>query len=571
MAFARLGRAERAAADFAEARKRKPNDPRPWIEYGRFLAERGEHRRADEMFAQAAALRPNEFNHFLDAGWWMVGPYPNNVATSYPPERNPDPSKPVYAASTKEELRWRFAPVLPDGRADLSAAISAGAPVAAATPSAYAAYALTYVHAPTEVTAVLNIDTARWPRIWLNGRLVYPLGINRTGRSRLPVPIALRSGQNTLLIRLIVPRGQSYQFVATFGDPAALAQLDPATAAFDQTVMASPDDADARLCRGYRLAALGRGPEAEADFAKAVELKPNVVNVWKGRGRLYAELKQWDKAAADYAKALELAPPPPSRPSANRHIPFPWFVGRSGIEDELAQWDEVFERVARLRPTDFALWVRRCDHLANQGKWPEAAAAAARAVELNPDYYASWYLRATLLLQIGDQAGYQAACRAALERFQGTTDRVFAEVIASTCVLAPDGVADLGPVARLEDFALGNGEDMPYSPWYRFCQGLIHLRAGEYSQAAERLATVAVNAGPLGAKLAGVRAITYLKLGRREDARQALAEAKAILDRDGPDPARGQPFSSWWDWLHARFFIREAEGLLANARVGPAG
>jgi tetratricopeptide (TPR) repeat protein len=563
MAFARLGRAERAAADFAEAQKCKPNDPRPWIEYGRFLAERGEHLRADEMFAQAAqaaALRPNEFNHVLGAGWWVVGPYPNNVATSYPPERNPDPSKSVYTAATKEQLRWRFAPVLPDGRADVSAAISAGA-----IPSAYA---LAYVHAPTEVTAVLTIDSASRPRVWLNGRLVYPLGTNPTGTNRLPVPIALRSGRNTLLIRLMVPRGQS--FVAAFRDPAALAQLDPATAAFDQTVTNSPNDAEARLARGYRLAALGRWPEAEADFAKAAELKPKDHLVWKGRGRLYAELKQWDKAAADYAKALELAPPPPPRPNAKMHIWFPWMVGRSGIEDELAQWDGVFERVARLRPTDFALWVRRCDHFANQGKWPEAAAAAARAVELNPDYYASWYLRATLLLQIGDQAGYQAACRAALERFQGTTDRVFAEVIASTCVLAPGGVADLGPVARLEDFALGNGEDMPYSPWYRFCQGLIHLRAGEYSQAAERLATVSANTGPLGAKLAGVRAITYLKLGRREDARQALAEAKVILDRDCPDSARGQPFSSWWDWLHARMFVREAEGILANARVGPA-
>ena len=50
-----------------------------------------------------------------------------------------------------------------------------------------------------------------------------------------------------------------------------------------------------------------------------------------------------------------------------------------------------------------------------------------------------------------------------------------------------------------------------------------------------------------------------------EEARQALAEAKAILDRSCPDPARGQPFTNWWDTLHARFFVREAEALLGLA------
>ena len=55
-----------------------------------------------------------------------------------------------------------------------------------------------------------------------------------------------------------------------------------------------------------------------------------------------------------------------------------------------------------------------------------------------------------------------------------------------------------------------------------------------------------------------------------EEARRALAEAKTILDQLCPDPARGQMFFSWWDWLHARFFVREAEGILANAKAVPA-
>jgi tetratricopeptide (TPR) repeat protein len=771
--FVKLGQADRAAADLAEAQKRPASDPSPWIRYGRFLSERGDHAKADECFAKAATLAPHELYHFLEAGSWNVGPYPKNTTASYPPERNPDPSKPVYAADTNEQYSW----VLPYRNVTTSTSV----------------YSLYYVYAPQErTTNVLCQDTSA-ARVWLNGRLVHeaaglPPGMTewvpvtlRPGRNTLLVQVALKSGVNwgvrlgdhpidraddlywhglwpeaadelargleqgppfpepwrtstvrrhylTLLLgagrtdefrqelaRMVRDLGNTpdpaaakdvaaacglvpdsgadfarlakvisqpltpadrpdwalfaaalahyragqfdkakafldecvarhdgwapclpllaltchrlgqaqpaaewltkaedwcaravrdhtghptltlpltrYQYLIPFQvllrearaavggrDPAegpdlaaigahhrqVRAALDPTTALFDQAVLTNPDDPNDRLVRGHRLAELGHWPEAEADFAKAVELKPKDAQLWQRRGRLYAELRRWDQAAADFAKALELTPTPRVSPGGN----YPWLSGRAGIDDELARWDEVFDRVAKLRPTDAGLWARRTYYLSECGRWPAAAAAATRAVELAPDDYFGGYIRATLLVQTGDRAAYQAACRAMLERFQGTTDRRTAANVAKACLLAPGAVADLGPVVRLSEFAVAGGEKEYLYYWYVYTRALADVRTGDYARAAERLVTIPPlpNNPHRNANVAALLALANHHLGRADDARQALAEAKAVLQRGCPESARGQPFVGGWDWLHVRFFVHEAEALL-----GPNG
>ena len=71
------------------------DDPLPWIHCGRWYAERGQHEKADADFVKAASLTPNELNKFLEAGWWVVGPYPAELKEFCPPELDPDPSRPV--------------------------------------------------------------------------------------------------------------------------------------------------------------------------------------------------------------------------------------------------------------------------------------------------------------------------------------------------------------------------------------------------------------------------------------------------------------------------------------------
>ena len=91
------------------------DDPLPLIHRGRWYAERGEHEKADADFAKAASLTPDELNKFLEAGWWVVGPYSANLDEFCPPEIDADPSTPVYVIDPKtglsdEPVRWQSLP-----------------------------------------------------------------------------------------------------------------------------------------------------------------------------------------------------------------------------------------------------------------------------------------------------------------------------------------------------------------------------------------------------------------------------------------------------------------------------
>src|SRR5262249_19205982 len=83
-----------------KALQAKGDDPRLWIARGRYLAWRGEHKKADADFAKAASLTPHELNKFVEAGWWVAGPYPADMKAPCPPELEPEPSKPVAAVGS---------------------------------------------------------------------------------------------------------------------------------------------------------------------------------------------------------------------------------------------------------------------------------------------------------------------------------------------------------------------------------------------------------------------------------------------------------------------------------------
>ncbi len=191
-----LGRKDAAQADFARAAKSKGADPMPWIEHGRLLAEQGDHVGTDQAFARAASLTPNELNRFLEAGWWVVGPYSADMQQACPPEKEADPSRPVASMTPGQEEKWRRVPTGEFGTVNLEALFPG--------PNR-SAYALTYVYSPDDRPVLLRIgsnDTVRCEvRVWHNGRLLH-----ETGHATFPphqdrVPVQLSRGRNTLLVR----------------------------------------------------------------------------------------------------------------------------------------------------------------------------------------------------------------------------------------------------------------------------------------------------------------------------------------------------------------------------------
>ncbi|HTU91569.1 MAG TPA: choice-of-anchor C family protein [Gemmataceae bacterium] len=193
-AFVRLDQPKKAEADFQAVVLARPNDASIWLTRGRVFAQLGQRGKADADFAKAATLTPEELDRFPQAGWWVVGPYPEDLKQPCPPEKGPDPSRPVAAVGSADQLHWRPAPTESDGRLRLWSIFAT---------EHISAYALTYVYSPDERTATLLVGGDDRVRVWLNGRLVHetnrtiddPWGLDR-------VPVTLKAGRNTLLCKI---------------------------------------------------------------------------------------------------------------------------------------------------------------------------------------------------------------------------------------------------------------------------------------------------------------------------------------------------------------------------------
>jgi serine/threonine protein kinase/tetratricopeptide (TPR) repeat protein len=224
-AWAEMGKHARAKAEWDRAVRLKPKDPRVWIARGRHFAERGEHKKADADFARAASLTPNELNKFLEAGWWVVGPYPGGLKAPCPPEKDPDPWKPVAvpapagqaaglpkpAGKALEKKAWLSVPTSPEiGLVHL-------APLFNNAPD-MSAYALTYVYSPEERSVLLRVGGHGSVRLWVNGRLAYEAAPAPGWEWALdPVPVTLHPGRNTLLVK-VAGGGWNLGFFARVAD-----------------------------------------------------------------------------------------------------------------------------------------------------------------------------------------------------------------------------------------------------------------------------------------------------------------------------------------------------------------
>jgi WD40 repeat protein/serine/threonine protein kinase len=279
-ALARALDGERAGADlaYAEAREsipevfehvaeRRPRDARLWVERARALIRQGRAEPADAALAHAAGAAGSDLQVFLDHGWWVIGPYPSNLRASYPPESGPDPSQPVSSVPIMPReapavLHWQD----PDpGFNDFEDALAT--PPDAAD---FSAYALVHVYTREQRPATLAIGGVNPMRVWLNERLIYEYDPGRPApHAREFVPVVLRAGRNSLLVKVATGEGPMKAYVSFLKQPtdsppdrlpanrwaSLLADLEAAAAAAPQSIAPRFGIAALRLESGDRAAA----------------------------------------------------------------------------------------------------------------------------------------------------------------------------------------------------------------------------------------------------------------------------------------------------------------------------
>jgi tetratricopeptide (TPR) repeat protein len=357
---------------------------------------------------------------------------------------------------------------------------------------------------------------------------------------------ALVEGQATPDPAEHVHRARLY---ARLGEPAkAEAELAVAAAA-------RPDDALVWRAHGWVLTELGQKEQAAAAFAKAKQLQPEDANTAAARGRQLAKQGNVAEAAAAFASALE---------QTTQGKQMTWFTA-SPLHDEVAGLDSIFDQVAALRPQDLRLWAGRTERLGRQGRWKEAADAVERVVALNPADHWVWYQQAPLLLFTGDREGYRRVCRQMLTRFSESEQTYIAERTAKTCLLAPDAVDDPRILVRLTTYAVSGGAKEKFFKYYCLARGLAGYRAGQFAEAIDWL-NRSLTPGAEVVYLDGIShvvlAMAQHRLGRPNEARQALAEARRLVEAKAPGVARGDYGLAWADWLRYEILRREAEAMV---------
>jgi tetratricopeptide (TPR) repeat protein len=214
---------------------------------------------------------------------------------------------------------------------------------------------------------------------------------------------------------------------------------------------------------------------------------------------------------------------------------------------------------------------RRTELMARLGRWQEAKADAARALELDPGEQNRYHTLAPLLVMLHDSPAYEQLCQKSLTAFANTSDAFVADRVAKDCLILPPHGMDLRVLDRLADTAVKVGLDgSRYSeyrrlsmPYFQFCKGLSEYRQGHFTQSAEwlrkSLQDTSINAQ---AEAYPVLAMAQWRLGEKDLARAALAEADVSAAR--LFPGRNNDEGVWFAWIFAKIWLDEAKGLIES-------
>jgi WD40 repeat protein/tRNA A-37 threonylcarbamoyl transferase component Bud32 len=143
-------------------------------------------------------LAINADQRWLTLGYWVVGPYPENLDTSYGPEIDSDTGHAAPGAGnddSPEFLGWRSIEMTPSGFVDFGALFDHAEHISA--------YALVRIYSPKLQQVAILLGSNNQNRVWLNGKQIHQrLGDGAALPDAEAVPAALAPGWNTLLIRV---------------------------------------------------------------------------------------------------------------------------------------------------------------------------------------------------------------------------------------------------------------------------------------------------------------------------------------------------------------------------------
>jgi tetratricopeptide (TPR) repeat protein len=232
------------------------------------------------------ALNKDNRTRWFAVGWWVVGPYPEDLKASYAPEKTADPGRPVtgppgQGRTTSPLLHWQPVPLDANGFVNFGALFGGAEHISA--------YALLRIYSPRKQEVAILLGSDDHVRLWLNGLLVHArVARRRAAPDQDALPATLEAGWNTLLARVVNVAGDHALYLRLSGER----------------------EDWVRAC-----AEAGRWDEAEALVSEALRRQPNQAptralaeRFYRQRVEVSAHRGEWTTVAADQARLLELQP-----------------------------------------------------------------------------------------------------------------------------------------------------------------------------------------------------------------------------------------------------------------------
>lgn len=213
-------------------------------------------------------------------------------------------------------------------------------------------------------------------------------------------------------------------------------------------------------------------------------------------------------------------------------------------------------------PIDAVRLAERGRLYARLGRFREAAADFAKAIELAPENHLYWHDGLMpLLLQLGEVDEFRRRLAPELQRFRGTSDGIVAHRVSKDAFMMPLDGEQLRLAVDLADRALGSTvETCGYET-----KGMAEFRSGHYRQTIPFLIrTKELNDDPHWQVKADLfLAMCFERLGEHEQACAALDRGIWTMELELPKVGEGD-LELFSDWIFCHLARREAEAMIGT-------
>jgi eukaryotic-like serine/threonine-protein kinase len=255
-------------------------------------------------------------------------------------------------------------------------------------------------------------------------------------------------------------------------------------------------------------------------------------------------------------------------------------------QDKIEEADDLVSQISAIKPSLEAESVLRKlgEWNALKGKWAQAAMRFKLLLEADQRDN-SWAITEDLLkagpiqIERGNMQGYERFRQAAVARYLGTKDPIFAERTLKISLLLPADESLMKLLQPLADVASDSMQGEPdvndyMAAWRCISLGLMAYRQ-DYTPTAKAWSQRCMTyAGDNPARIATahiIQAMACYKLNEVEMARSELMQGRGLVNAEfakGLGEGNGT-VGFWYDWLFARILLREAEALIEKPSAIP--